>query len=383
MSPNLPKRVPRRVALLSTAAVVAGLAGLAATNAFASEAVDWTVTDTPAMDSNYSLRSTEVLADDDVWAVGYTVDQMWNGTVALHWDGKAWEQTPTPEGLALTDVSAANSDDVWAVGVNDAGGMTARWDGSKWTEVPSPPPDVPAGQKPALNGVDYAQSGGEAWAVGCASNEDHSKQTAFAQHWDADGSEWKLTELPVPDGVTDTCLESVEIRSATEAWAVGRAAGSDSGAAYILRWDGEAWSVVEGPDIGKPDAHLTSVIAPAVGMEAAQIYAAGFAKDKFGDFLDGQPILFTWDGKKWTSVETPETTGWVYGIGPDGAGGVFITGYGSRGASILLRYDGSTVTSETPPVQDGTSSLYGTAASPEGDVWVVGDVGDADEDMKG
>jgi hypothetical protein len=89
------------LATAATAAVAA--AGLiAATNAYAGDAITWTVTKAPAIDGKYALDAVDAISDKDMWAVGYTVDQTWSGTVAAHWNGDSWEQAPTPKGKALT-----------------------------------------------------------------------------------------------------------------------------------------------------------------------------------------------------------------------------------------------------------------------------------------
>lgn len=342
-------------------------------------ALEWTVTPTPELDAEYSFRGVEALSDDDVWAVGYTITQGWDGTVAAHWDGTEWTPTPTPDGQALLSVSGAGAD-VWAAGVGNDGGLTAHWTGDAWEQVDGPDPDVPSGQVPALYGVDVANSG-TAWAVGCAATEDQSKQTPYAQVWD--GTRWELTEVPLPEGVTDACLNSVEIRAAEEVWAVGRAAGADSGAPFIVRWDGQQWNHVEAPELDKPDAELTGVVSPAVGRASGGLYAAGFTKDGFGDPLSGRPLLLEWDGSAWAQVDTPDDIGWIYGLGAGGEAGILLSGYSSNGKAVLLGYDGEAVTAQPHPVDDTSGVMGVTATADTGTVWAVGDVGDLGEGMRG
>ena len=63
----------------------------------------------------------DVIADDDIWAVGTKAVATGGGrTFAVHFDGARWTEFATPseaEGFSvLYDVSAAAPDDVWAVG---------------------------------------------------------------------------------------------------------------------------------------------------------------------------------------------------------------------------------------------------------------------------
>jgi hypothetical protein len=93
-----------------------------------------------------------------------------------HWDGVRWTDkvcraaSPSnpPDGYEgggpdayLTGVSAAASNDVWAVGVRGAGPMILHWDGQAWTTVIHPRAFP---NSAALRGA--ASSGGSAWSVG-------------------------------------------------------------------------------------------------------------------------------------------------------------------------------------------------------------------------
>src|SRR5437868_2037119 len=68
------------------------------------------------------LESVDVLAPNDVWAVGTHMAGPAGTPFAEHWDGAAWRTTTLqlPKGglfmTALYDVKAFAPDDVWAVG---------------------------------------------------------------------------------------------------------------------------------------------------------------------------------------------------------------------------------------------------------------------------
>jgi hypothetical protein len=377
--PGISDRARSKRYLILAATGVAAAAAAVSTTAFAAEPIQWTTTSTPDNDVNYAFAGVDALTDDDVWAVGYTIENSWNGTYAAHWDGKAWQHTETPAGLTLQDVSGVATDDVWAVGITDKGSLTTHWDGSAWQPVDSPQPQLPAGQTARLKAVD-AVATDNVWAVGCGSSDGEQESTAIAQHWD--GKQWQLSEIQLPEGTENSCLDDVVYRAADEIWAVGRMADADGGAPLTLRYDGEAWIVVETPDLGQSDGRLTSVVSPALGRGAGGVWAAGFTSE-FGDPTTGKPALLEWDGKAWTQVKTPDVRAWIYGMSHDGAGGLLLTGYGSRVEGLVLRYDGTTVTSEAGPI-DTESALYAADSADDSAVaWVVGGDGAVDGTMKG
>jgi hypothetical protein len=69
--------------------------------------------------SNSSLDAAAIIADNDIWAVGFI--GAGNGpfqTLAEHFDGTSWSVVSTPSGnAAFFGVAGAASNDVWAVGV--------------------------------------------------------------------------------------------------------------------------------------------------------------------------------------------------------------------------------------------------------------------------
>ena len=118
-------------------------------------------------------------AGQEMWAVGqgrglysnraFATVRRWDG---IHWTEKvcrAASASNPPEGYEgggpdayLTGVSAASSNDVWAVGVRGSGPMILHWDGEAWTTV-THPRAFP--NSAVLRGV-ATSSGGGAWAVG-------------------------------------------------------------------------------------------------------------------------------------------------------------------------------------------------------------------------
>jgi hypothetical protein len=162
------------------------------------------------------LRSISPVARDDIWAVGYFWDDGVAGlverTLAMHFHGRAWRQVSTPSPLTgsdddqnwLASVSAAASDDVWAVGfyrgLRSNGTSTAghalveRWDGTRWRMMRGADPG-PAPGGNALWGV-AAVARDDVWAVGNAGGvlDDFDTTTPLVEHWD--GTSWMHVLVP-------------------------------------------------------------------------------------------------------------------------------------------------------------------------------------------
>lgn len=348
-------RTRRRLALF-TAAIAAGtVSALAAGSAFA--AVDWTETATPDIGAGYGFEAIEVLSDTDAWAVGVADTE--DGTVAAHWDGTAWTHTKTPAAWDLLDVAGSAGDDVWAVGRGQSGANLIRWDGGAWSSVDSPDPGLPDGQTPGLYAV-AAHESGKAWAGGCGDSD--SASTGYAQHWD--GSKWMNSELPIPDGAGNSCVFGFEYVADDEVWAFGTTWDKK---AWILRWDGTAWKRQTTPE------HTESVtMSGSYRGDDGRLCAGGYTLDAD---LKPSPYLLCRDDGTWTEIATPDIDAFAGALGPDGAGGMFLTGSGDGDKPVLLRFDGETVVEETPPAS-ATGGLTGVDSAPGSSrVWVAGTAG--------
>src|SRR5207237_565745 len=151
----------------------------------------------------------------------------------------------------LYGVSAARSDDAWAVGqyanygLSAYGALIEHWDGAKWSEVPNP-------GTYGLFGV-AALSATNAWAVGGPQ----------ILHWD--GSSWRLIPSPQPQNGSGYQLRAVAAVSATNVWAVGyRELPSGEGYVYdtlIEHWDGTSWTLSPGVEPNPGYDYLYGVAA--------------------------------------------------------------------------------------------------------------------------
>lgn len=115
------------------------------------------------------LFGVRAVAPNDVWAVGHTYvgGAHWIPLI-LHWDGVSWSRStiPVPEfGGQLRDVVSLSPTNVYAIGFSGesgfAGTLVLHWNGASWTTEPTPSP----GSSPKLYGG-AAIGPSTVWAVG-------------------------------------------------------------------------------------------------------------------------------------------------------------------------------------------------------------------------
>lgn len=208
------------------------------------DGLTWTLMVLPAEIGEGALTDVEAFATDDVWAVGYTGDRelKLERALALHWDGEVWRRVPVQPALgggrtAVLSISGIAPNDIWSVGYRHNRPAILRYDGDAWATSP-----VEAGG--TLPGV-VAITPEDAWAIGEA-----------MLRWD--GVEWTRSGN-VRD---DAGLASIAAVTPSDVWAVGSRPGGEPGTVkpFVVRWDGERWTPVEG---GKAPGSvaLTSVTA--------------------------------------------------------------------------------------------------------------------------
>jgi hypothetical protein len=280
---------------------------------------EWMEVPAPVPNPDYSiLRDIEVIAADDVWAVGHyeqtsgpNTEQL---TLAMRYDGTAWSVTPTPSpapapGMAndyLWAVEALAPDDVWAAGEQNmqvTGGWVGpqpfalHWDGSAWSEVPTPIPPTSVGAGYAGSSVleIEAISTNDVWFlgrwVGPYPNTQNTRP-AMAMRWN--GQQIDLHDTPVLAGSQQ--IHAADAYSANEIWAVGSMSSPSTPYPYVIRWDGSSWSHVTMPPAGTtPAVADVAVLAPNdVWISCTRIVGTG--TDEF---------LMHYDGTGWTQHAAP------------------------------------------------------------------------------
>jgi S-layer homology domain len=163
-----------------------------------------------------ALSDVAAIAADDAWAVG--------GDIILHWDGTSWSPSPHPSpapGYSLDSIAAVSSTDVWAVGSftpHSSGApiltLAMHWDGTAWQPVDTP--------NPSPGGINYLVSAaaagtGEVWAVGWHSPALYEDGIALIERWD--GTSWSVMDHPA-GALGSSSLNGISALSG-EVWAVG------------------------------------------------------------------------------------------------------------------------------------------------------------------
>jgi hypothetical protein len=335
-------------------------------------------------DSN-RIAGLDAVSDDLAWAVGWHRrggDGKGGGPsypLVLRWDGRAWRIMPVPEipNAALQAVVAAGAADAWAVGSIDKGNevpLALRWNGSGWRRARLPY----AGHRFAhLVGV-AASGPADVWAVGNWATG-HSGGT-LAMHFD--GSRWRIARTPSPPprpllGRPYPGLEGVAMVG-DSMWSVGSRANvapDAGGNTLALRYRGGSWTVVPTPNppdrSGRPAAGLVSVAVQPSG-EAWAVGSSGFNAPWRGP---ERPLIIRWGGSTWTtqSLEADDGEGALTGVAARDANGAWAVGWTRRDGVItpLIRqwngrqWDVATV----PP---GAGDLRAVSVTPRGTVWAAG-----------
>jgi photosystem II stability/assembly factor-like uncharacterized protein len=222
---------------------------------------------------------------EDIWIVG-------DEGVVLHFNGADWVERPITSHVRwLMDVWVTPGGNVWAVGsayeyVDDGSGfypVAHLWDGAQWNYTPLPESvrdtdrRTKCTQLEAVHGTD-----GDLYAVGTAGGLFHH-----------DGSEWSSLDSGV-----DYYLFDVLRLEDKSGWIIG-----DHDLVLHRPEDTETWNVVrQGQVIG---AYANMALAAC----APEVWIAGYwVRD-----LDDSAWVLRWDGAAW-SDESPGLPSWLNGL---------------------------------------------------------------------
>ncbi|HKP54865.1 MAG TPA: S-layer homology domain-containing protein [Chloroflexia bacterium] len=196
------------------------------------DGTQWSVVPNPSPDG--ALYDVDASASNNVWAAGYARGNP-NQSLVMRWEGSQWAVVPVPfeaERTTLVGVDVVAPDDVWAVGytmeTNSYRAFAMHWGGSGWTVLPPPSP----GQYSVLDAV-VALAPDDVWAGGYAM--DSGAPWTLFEHWD--GSAWSV----VPAPANTFGVSAMDAATPDDIWAVG---GTE-----LLHWDGTSWSLVSTPSI--------------------------------------------------------------------------------------------------------------------------------------
>ncbi|HKP51561.1 MAG TPA: S-layer homology domain-containing protein [Chloroflexia bacterium] len=330
-----------------------------------------------------ALRGISAIADDDIWAVGYSGYLFQTPqTLTEHWDGSTWTRVSSPnvDGVGvLLGVSAVASNDVWAVGysfsTSGVSVLVEHWDGSTWSV--SPVPATP-GTDSRLFAVS-AVGPNDIWAVGyytAVSGPSTGNSVTLTLHWD--GASWSIVTTPNVGNVSNQ-LYGVHALSSNDAWAVGSVLNASL--PLTLHWDGSTWAIVENPTTPMGDYRPNNLNA-VDGVAANDIWAVG----AYRSTDRSRTMIEHWDGSAWSMVTYPlppdSVEDELYGISALASNDVWAVGSYSPGtlysyAALVLHWDGATWSLFAgPDVELVDESLYGVDTVGSNSVWAVGVQGD-------
>jgi hypothetical protein len=317
------------------------------------------------------LDDVAVASLTDLWAVGSASTATGTlHTLIEHGNGTTWTIVPSPNigsgDNELHGVTVVAPDNIWAVGSSTSSTgpillkqpLILHWDGTAWSVVPAPNP----GDGPAVLNAVAALSATDAWAAGylAATN---SWVAPLLLHWD--GTAWTpVTVLnPISGGGAFTGVVAL---AADNVWAVGGAAFEP----LIEHWDGTAWSWF--------DLRINGLLKAVTARNPDDIWAVGSTTGATGG--RGTFILH-WNGQAWSQIASPSPSqvDLLYDVVtvPNSATEVWAVGLSTSGNGLyqplVLHWDGTTwgtVPGATNPGND--TALLGLAASGPTDLWAVG-----------
>jgi hypothetical protein len=262
----------------------------------------------------------------------------------------------------LQDVADAGSDLAWAVGTTEVTQgpvktLVEQWDGRSWTVVPSP---SPGNQENELRSIDVL-SATDAWAAGLYGSSSFDGLQPLLEHWD--GAAWRAVSLPAP---WPAYLNDVEALSANDVWVVGTFQPPDDISFPLTEhWDGTAWTIVGAPLQGGPTV-LTGVSA----ISSTDIWAVGYTYTQ-DYFYPQYPVTEHWDGAAWSIVPSPSSgsTSELVDVDAVDATAAWAIGDSDVG-SFGLRWDGGKWT--VSPVPQDVYTLTDLAVTAPDRVWAVG-----------
>ncbi|KUJ67590.1 hypothetical protein ACZ90_27520 [Streptomyces albus subsp. albus] len=154
----------------------------------------------------------------DAWAVGgFALVGQRSRPVALHWNGRRWQEVRLPfDSMRLSKVYAESAHSVWvsgyALGQEDYPPKVLHWNGKRWRDVTGPVKDI---SPQALSG----DGRGRIWLSG-----DPAGWEGPAVYWRYDGRRWTRVQGPtVPGGRTQSyqITDLAPIGRTGRTWAVG------------------------------------------------------------------------------------------------------------------------------------------------------------------
>ena len=324
------------------------------------------------------LRDIAYVSDDESWAVGDMLDRTThqNRTLIERFDGSAWSVVPSPNqstpSNTLNGVSMTSGGG-WAVGdaIATAGWtyqpMAMHWNGTQWTLAS--PASLP--HDSYFTGVD-ALTDTSAWAVGFQATADGTRHTLI-EH--ATGTTWTPVASP-NDGTPTTynTLTAIGGTSATGLWAVGYQLSPAGPKPLVLRYDttrpSPSWVSVSGAG-GVPSPGAVETILTGVDVRtASDVWAVGY----YDNGTVKRPLALHWNGSTWSNSPVPGA-GLLREVKAVGPGNVWAAGTDSPAGggikTLVVHFDGTAWTTSVTAGTHAGEELIGVSTNATGSALTV------------
>ena len=326
---------------------------------------------TGARAASSEFRSVAFISAGESWAVGDVLDRGTNANQALieRYDGARWSLIPSPyQGTMSNGLNGVSmtSGGGWAVGYALKAGwkyqpLALRWDGTQWSQAS--PAQLPG--HAYFTGVD-AVTGTSAWAVGFQTAANGTRRTLIEQ---ASGTAW--SQMAGPDdgtSATDNVLTGVAGTPATGLWAVGYRDSPTGVKPLILRYDtalpSPSWTSVSGAG-GVPSPGTVETVLTGVDVRtASDVWAVGYYDDGAGK----RPLALHWNGSNWSNSPIPGV-GMLRQVSAVAPGNVWSVGTynsGYRTETLVIHFDGKVWATVASAPTGKAGELTGLATSKTG-----------------
>jgi hypothetical protein len=354
---------------VKAAAAILGALALATISAFpaAGATPTWTVVKDGAKPAAAELTGIDCATPTHCFAVGYRQTDDDYTAVIEQGNAKTWTKmafknpasTRANDFPPLADIECAGPKSCFAVGTyydtsDEPTALIQHWNGSVWGIMKAASPLIATTpyEKPSLqtslNSV-TCPTAKSCYAVGYYLGLNGVIKT-LVEHWT--GTTWAVQTAPSSSALT-TVLMSVACVTNTNCFAVGTSMSATHTKPFILKGNGTKWSTVASP--GLAYAGLDDIACAS----AKVCFALGSVASKTTSTL-----LQRWNGKKWSIVTLKDmpATNHLYGIACPSATTCVAVGrrtWTTAGVQpMVLRWDGTTWSTDDPPNQPGAVSNY-------------------------
>jgi hypothetical protein len=303
----------------------------------------------PAGDRQDRLVAIAGSASDDIWAVGDRLPSPRQVFPLLeHWDGRRWTYSAgAPLGgrqATLTGVAAVSASDVWAIGSFASVGATPpaplieHWNGRSWSLQPTRALSRLTAPLPQTLTSIAALGPDDVWVLGHPSS---SSSDAYL-HWN--GAAWQLFAGPnIGPRFGSWAMQNISYDHRAQLWAVGgwmRGIGEAAvpGGGTVERWNGRGWQVYRRAAWRAP----LTMVAPAAPADVWAVAGGSFTTA--GTYGVSPVQVLRWNGRGW---QVALSLGTANSVDPTGlvavsANDVYVIGQSvSTGRPFIRHWDGS------------------------------------------